>query len=239
MRLLHWGLEADAAPGVPRITAVAPRNAATTRRTRKARLGDVDLPNAGCVLLESKGRSQHKLHAEPGVPPRTRAKPPRRSSCRSCWHLDLPCAGQWSPSTQDLSNRAACAGARGPRRVKSGAGFPDPRTEELTRTELGAARLALDGERRAEASVARRAARPDLPTAGRAGRSQLGLPLLEVPLRISAADADCDPVAERLAPLLLQPVACGAHQDDSSPQPRSLEFAPDGDPRGRARQFAA
>ena len=74
-----------------------------------------------------------------------------------------------------------------------------------------AAGFALDGEDRAEARVAVRAARAHLARALRALRRQLALGLVEVALREAARQAESHPVAERLAPLLAKPVRGLAH----------------------------
>jgi hypothetical protein len=83
----------------------------------------------------------------------------------------------------------------------------DPHAELLGRAQRSAARLALDREGRREARSARGTARTDLAAALRARRRQVVLPRLEVALCEPAADADGDPVAERLAALLAQPVS--------------------------------
>ncbi len=80
--------------------------------------------------------------------------------------------------------------------------FPDRRAELLGRSKLSAARLALDGEDGSEESAAGRTAIPHLSAARRADARQLGLVLLEVALRMTAAEAERDPVAQRLSPLL-------------------------------------
>ena len=51
---------------------------------------------------------------------------------------------------------------------------------------------------------------PELASALRTRRGQLTLALEEVALRVPAAEAERDPVAERLPALLLDPVAFGA-----------------------------
>src|SRR3954451_24271683 len=89
--------------------------------------------------------------------------------------------------------------------------LPDPHAELLGRAQRAAARLAVDREHRREARIAGRTARPQLAPALRALRGQLPLPLLEVALREPAAEADGDPVAPRLAPLLPEPVRGLAH----------------------------
>ncbi len=83
------------------------------------------------------------------------------------------------------------------------------------RAELGAAHLALDGEGGAEAGVALRAAGAHLSAAVRALSGQIALGLVEVALGEPARPAEGDPVAERLAPLLTQPVRSLAHGSDA------------------------
>ena len=85
-------------------------------------------------------------------------------------------------------------------------GTADRPAEELVRTELGAALLALDLERRGQPRVARRAARDERRRALRAGRRPLVLVRLEVPRDVPAGGTESDPVAEGPAPLLLDPV---------------------------------
>jgi hypothetical protein len=88
--------------------------------------------------------------------------------------------------------------------------------EKLARSQLAAARLALHGKGRVEACVATGTAGAELTAALRTGPRQIRLPSLEVPLRVAAGEADRDPVPERLAALLLQPVSSVAHASDSS-----------------------
>src|SRR4051812_26111008 len=97
------------------------------------------------------------------------------------------------------------ASARSPRRSRRSFAA-DRNAELLARTELRPAPLALDRERRAEARLARGAARAHLAAALRALRRQLVLPFLEVALREAAVQADGDPVAQRLAALFAEPV---------------------------------
>ncbi len=82
------------------------------------------------------------------------------------------------------------------------AGLRIGRAERGRRPEFCAAHLALDGEGRAEAGVALRAAGAHLSAAVRAVRRQIAFRLVEVALGESARPAEGDPVAERLAPLL-------------------------------------
>jgi hypothetical protein len=53
---------------------------------------------------------------------------------------------------------------------------------------------------------------PHLAAARRAGWRQLRLALLEVPQGVAAGEADGDPIAESLPPLLPEPVGGFAHQ---------------------------
>ena len=69
----------------------------------------------------------------------------------------------------------------------------------------------LDRERGREARTAGRTAAAHLASAGGASRRHLGFRLLEVALRVAAGEAERDPVAERLAPLLAEPVGGLAH----------------------------
>jgi hypothetical protein len=71
----------------------------------------------------------------------------------------------------------------------------DVHAELFGRAQLGAALLALDRERRGEASAAARTLRPQLAAALRAVGRQLRDELLEVPLHVPAAEAERDPIA--------------------------------------------
>src|SRR6266516_6613004 len=82
----------------------------------------------------------------------------------------------------------------------------DLRSEELRVTELFAARLAVDGECRAERSRARRAAAEHLAAALRALVRHLGLELVEPPPRGAATETERNPGAQHLSALLAQPV---------------------------------
>src|SRR5439155_9346486 len=93
-----------------------------------------------------------------------------------------------------------------------GLALPDPDPELLRGAQRAAAAFALDGERGREAGAAGRALRAELALALRADCGKLGGGLLEVALGEPAAEADRDPVPERLAPLFLQPVAGAAHR---------------------------
>ncbi len=106
-------------------------------------------------------------------------------------------------------------------------GATDPHAELLRRAELGAAGLALDGKRGAEARVAGRATGADLAVTLRARGRQLVLELVEVALRKATGQAEGHPVAEGLAALLTQPVGSLAHAPTVSPE-RSLELRIDG-----------
>ena len=85
----------------------------------------------------------------------------------------------------------------------------DRAAEELVRPHRCPALLALDEERRGEPRAARRTEVPDLTLAARACGRDLGLELDEVAEREAAVDAERDPVTERLATLLLDPVSPG------------------------------
>src|ERR671923_620995 len=91
------------------------------------------------------------------------------------------------------------------------AGPPDRAAELLRRTHCRTAPLALDGEDGGKARAAFGTARSHLAAASRARRRELGLVLGEVPLRVAAGEAEGDPVAERLATLLAQPIRRPAH----------------------------
>ena len=67
--------------------------------------------------------------------------------------------------------------------------------------------LALDGERRRDGRGAARAAMPELASALRTGTRQVVFAVQEVAQRVTTGEAERDPVAERLAALLLDPVA--------------------------------
>jgi hypothetical protein len=92
--------------------------------------------------------------------------------------------------------------------------LPNRDAELLRWSKLAAAGLASYGERRAEARAAARAAGAHLAPALRASGRQLGLELLEVTLHEAATQAERDPVAQCLAPLLTKPVGCASHALD-------------------------
>ena len=87
------------------------------------------------------------------------------------------------------------------------AGLADRTPEELRRPERRIAFLALHRKRGRDQSVAAGAAMANLAATLRAGRRQLRLVLDEEPGREPAAETERDPIAERFAPLLLNPVA--------------------------------
>jgi hypothetical protein len=88
----------------------------------------------------------------------------------------------------------------------------DLHAELLGRPQLGAALFALDRERGGKARAAAGTLRSQLAAALRALGGQLVHVLLEVTLHEAAAEAERDPIAERLAPLLLQPVPRSPHE---------------------------
>ena len=88
--------------------------------------------------------------------------------------------------------------------------------ELLGGAKLRAAGLALHGKGGAEARPATRALRTELASALRAVRKQLVDELLEVALHEPAGEAEGDPVAQRPAPLLTEPVSRLAHAGDCS-----------------------
>ena len=92
------------------------------------------------------------------------------------------------------------------RRAALAAGLANRRPEELRRPDLLVALLAAHRERRRDRSRARRAAAAERTAAlGAVGR-QLVLELEEIALHVTADETESDPVAERLAPLLLDPI---------------------------------
>src|SRR5262249_48601767 len=115
--------------------------------------------------------------------------------------------------------------------------------ELLARPKRRAAGLALHRERRAEASTAGWAARSHLAAALRTRRRQLVLELLKVALHEATPEAERDPVAERLAPLLSQPIrglpgqrkrtgGLGAERGFARGEPRPRLAAADGEGGG-------
>ena len=97
------------------------------------------------------------------------------------------------------------------------AGLADWAAEELRWAKLCVALLALDSERRRDQRAAGRAAVSQQPVALRAAGGDLRLALLEEAQCETAAEAEGDPVAKRLASLLLDPVALWfGHSHDCS-----------------------
>ena len=82
---------------------------------------------------------------------------------------------------------------------------------DRVRTQRVAALLAVDRGDRREGGAARLAAADQLAAALRALVGNLGFELLEPAARRAAAQADGNPVAEHLSPLLAQPVGGLAH----------------------------
>ena len=89
--------------------------------------------------------------------------------------------------------------------------LPDRRPEQLCVSQRRPAAFALDGKRRAESRAAAGTAKPHLPAARGAGRSDLRFRFVEVPLCMAATEAESHPVTERLAPLLPEPIGRLAH----------------------------
>jgi hypothetical protein len=85
----------------------------------------------------------------------------------------------------------------------------DGRAEKLRVAQGRATFLALDRERRGDRRRARRAPVPKQAAALRTGGRKLRLVVEEIAQRVPAGEAERDPVAERLAPLLLDPVPPG------------------------------
>ena len=97
------------------------------------------------------------------------------------------------------------------------------RAAQTVRGAHGApALLALDRENRAEARAAIGTPCTHLGAARRARGWQLGLVRFEVALRVTAREAEGDPVAERLAALFAEPVRGLAHCDQPTPKPLSF-----------------
>src|SRR5206468_13050860 len=86
------------------------------------------------------------------------------------------------------------------------AGLADRAAEQLGRPKRRLALLALDRERGRDQRPAHRAAVPQRPGALRTFRRNVPLALLEEPQREPAAQAEPNPVPERLAALFLNPV---------------------------------
>src|SRR5262249_36341061 len=91
--------------------------------------------------------------------------------------------------------------------IASAAGLADRAAEEVRRPERRCALLALDGERGRDQGPAGLAAMPELAPALGARRGQVGLELFEEAHGEPALDAERDPIAQGLAPFLLDPVA--------------------------------
>ena len=89
----------------------------------------------------------------------------------------------------------------------SPAGATDPDSEKLTRPDGGRALLAVDRKRRRYRCATARTAVSKLASALRTAVRQHRLVVQEVPQRVAAVKAERHPVAERLAALLLDPVA--------------------------------
>ena len=100
-----------------------------------------------------------------------------------------------------------CAVVRPAKKWELLPGAPDRRPEELGWAHLCAALLALHCERRRDRSAAGRTTVTQLSSTGWADAREIGLALEEVALGVAAAKAEGHPVAERLPPLLLNPVA--------------------------------
>ena len=103
----------------------------------------------------------------------------------------------------------------------------NPDAELLGRPKLSPARLAFDGERGAEACPAGWTLGAQIAAALRARGRQLVHELLEVALHEPAAETNGDPVAERLAPFLLDPVPLG-HSPESLTEQACLASRPSG-----------
>src|SRR5262245_2737790 len=118
-------------------------------------------------------------------------------------------AGDRVPSGASISMRSQrCTGA-----MLSAVGLADPDAELLGRAQRAAAGLAVHGERGREARPAFGTAGADLAAALRALARKLWLPLLEVALCEPAGEAERDPVAQRPAPFLPQPVRGPPHRE--------------------------
>src|SRR5580765_2131589 len=110
------------------------------------------------------------------------------------------------------TNQPSPCGARpSPVSTSRASGTADLRAEELVLAQLRAARLAVDGCDRREGRVAGRTAPKHLAAALDAALGNLGLEVLEPAQRGAAPEAERDPVAEYLPPLLAEPFGRLAH----------------------------
>ncbi len=154
---------------------------------------------------------------EPALQPRGRRGRHRHADPLQSNHL-----AQDRKTANAVSDRAKTpkAGGLAPGRIDrpTGPRFLLPRSADARAEELGvadrrAALLALHRESGGDRGVAVGAAMSQLPTALRARRGQAVFVLEEVAQGVSADQAESDPVAERLPPLLLDPVpSCARHR---------------------------
>src|SRR5262249_7858212 len=161
-----------------------------------------------------------------GCSPTGRGRSPcrshRRASCSSRNGSTAPRAAPTSPRT-GRRRRDSCHGSARP-----SAPLSDRRAEQLPLAQRGAALLAVDRERRAERRRAGGAAAQHGAAALPALVRDLGLELVEPPLRGPATETERHPVAQHLPAFLAQPVRGLAHGQTVArgEPPESLEFGP-------------